>query len=97
MRKISVPPVCRAYAQLNSAVRIIPTCGVPVGEGQKRTRTSEPVAVEKGREVIARPAYGAATPRAPAARSTADASETTAAAAATRPTATAATSTGPLG
>src|SRR5690606_33039150 len=30
------------------AVRISPTCGVPVGDGQNRTRTSLPVAVEKG-------------------------------------------------
>src|SRR6187549_1909026 len=43
MRKTNVPPVWRAYAQLNRAVRIRPTCGVPVGEGQKRTRTAEEV------------------------------------------------------
>ena len=40
MRKISLPPVWRAYAQLKRAVRTMPTCGVPVGEGQKRTRVS---------------------------------------------------------
>src|SRR6187549_1304105 len=45
MRKTSVPPLWRAYAQLNSTVRISPTCGRPVGEGQKRTRTSAPEAV----------------------------------------------------
>ena len=39
MRKTNVPPVWRAYAQLNRAVRTIPTWGLPVGEGQKRTRT----------------------------------------------------------
>jgi hypothetical protein len=33
-------------------VRTIPTWGVPVGEGQKRTRMSEPVAVVT---VIVRP------------------------------------------
>ena len=38
-RKTKSPPVCRAYAQLNSAVRIRPTCGVPVGDGQNLTRT----------------------------------------------------------
>ncbi|GGK86202.1 hypothetical protein GCM10009769_00010 [Curtobacterium luteum] len=38
----------RAYAQLKSAVRIRPTWGVPVGLGQKRTRTSEPEAVVNG-------------------------------------------------
>src|SRR6187431_1078119 len=48
MRNTSLPPVCRAYAQLNKAVRIRPTCGVPVGEGQNLTRTSVPVAVENG-------------------------------------------------
>ncbi len=32
MRKTKVPPVCRAYAQLNKHVRTIPTWGVPVGE-----------------------------------------------------------------
>jgi hypothetical protein len=37
---------------LNSAVRISPTCGVPVGDGQNLTRTSVPVAVEN-RAVIA--------------------------------------------
>ena len=36
----SVPPVCRACAQLNSAVRIRPTCTMPVGDGQNRVRTS---------------------------------------------------------
>ncbi len=41
MRKTNVPPVCRAYAQLNRAVRMRPTCGVPVGDGQNRTRTGE--------------------------------------------------------
>jgi len=43
MRNTKVPPVCRAHAQLNRAVRTIPTCGVPVGDGQKRTRMSLPV------------------------------------------------------
>ena len=38
IRNTSLPPVWCAYAQLNRAVRTIPTCGVPVGEGQKRTR-----------------------------------------------------------
>ena len=28
-----------------------PTCGVPVGDGQNRTRTSLPVAVEKGADI----------------------------------------------
>ena len=47
MRNTNVPPMCRAYAQLNSAVRMRPTCGVPVGDGQKRTRTGdEPGVVE---------------------------------------------------
>src|ERR1700712_2988513 len=53
MRNTNVPPVCRACAQLKSAVRTRPTCGVPVGDGQKRTRTSAPVAVEKGSSDIA--------------------------------------------
>src|SRR3954469_14242087 len=39
MRKTSVPWWCRANAQLNRAVRTRPTWGLPVGEGQKRTRT----------------------------------------------------------
>src|SRR3954471_7744490 len=39
MRKTRVPWWCRANAQLNRAVRTRPTCGLPVGEGQKRTRT----------------------------------------------------------
>src|SRR4051812_24254780 len=38
MRKTSVPWWCRANAQLNRAVRTRPTWGLPVGEGQKRTR-----------------------------------------------------------
>jgi hypothetical protein len=33
---------------LNKAVRTNPTCGVPVGEGQNLTRTSELVAVVVG-------------------------------------------------
>src|SRR5262245_29340291 len=40
MRNTKVPPTCRAYAQLNSAVRTSPTCGFPVGDGLKRTRTA---------------------------------------------------------
>src|ERR1700761_7338247 len=43
MRNTSVPRWCRAKAQLNRAVRTRPTWGLPVGEGQKRTRT-EPLA-----------------------------------------------------
>src|SRR5512141_2312605 len=39
MRNTNVPPWWRANAQLNRAVRARPTCGLPVGEGQKRTRT----------------------------------------------------------
>ena len=49
MRKTNVPPVCRACAQLNSAVRISPTCTIPVGDGQNRVRTAThraPPAVE---------------------------------------------------
>src|SRR5688500_11277592 len=49
MRNTKVPFVCLAWAQLNSAVRISPTCGVPVGEGQKRTRTGVSAGTE-GRE-----------------------------------------------
>ncbi|GAA3877585.1 hypothetical protein GCM10022243_47920 [Saccharothrix violaceirubra] len=45
MRNTTEPPVCRAYAQLNRAVRMRPTWGVPVGDGEKRTRTSEGAAV----------------------------------------------------
>jgi hypothetical protein len=44
VRNTKVPPTWRAYAQLNSAVRMSPTCGVPVGEGQKRTRVADPAA-----------------------------------------------------
>src|SRR3954451_17688731 len=40
MRKTSVPWWCRANAQLNRAVRTRPTWGLPVGEGQNRTRTA---------------------------------------------------------
>src|SRR5690349_9655133 len=42
MRKTNWAPLpwwCRANAQLNRAVRTRPTWGLPVGEGQKRTRT----------------------------------------------------------
>src|SRR3954470_13037112 len=39
MRKTRVPSLCRANAPLNRAVRTRPTWGLPVGEGQKRTRT----------------------------------------------------------
>ena len=42
MRNTKVPPWCRANAQLNSAVLASPTCGVPVGDGQKRARTGRP-------------------------------------------------------
>ena len=37
----SCPCVWRANSQLNSAVRALPTCSCPVGEGAKRTRTFE--------------------------------------------------------
>src|ERR1700727_875562 len=39
MRSTKVPPVCRAKAQAYSAVRMLPTCRSPLGEGAKRTRT----------------------------------------------------------
>src|ERR1700704_4109044 len=39
MRSTKVPPVCRAKAQSYSAVRMLPTCRSPLGEGAKRTRT----------------------------------------------------------
>src|SRR5207247_11157212 len=39
MRKMNVPPVWRAYSQLNSAVRAPPMCKKPVGLGANRTRT----------------------------------------------------------
>src|SRR5680860_1065540 len=39
IRKTNVPLWWRANAQLNKAVRAIPTCGLPVGEGQKRATT----------------------------------------------------------
>src|SRR5690348_5489806 len=39
MRNTSVPPWWRANAQLKSAVRTRPTCGLPVGLGAIRTRT----------------------------------------------------------
>src|SRR5438270_2660796 len=38
MRRTNVPPVWRAYSQLNSAARALPTCRNPVGAGAKRTR-----------------------------------------------------------
>src|SRR4051794_41508849 len=41
IRNTKVPPLWRANAQLNNAVRARPTCGEPVGDGQKRTRTEE--------------------------------------------------------
>src|SRR3954468_12171220 len=41
MRKTRVPWWCRANAQLKRAVRTRPTWGLPVGEGQNRTRTPE--------------------------------------------------------
>src|SRR5680860_1496464 len=43
IRKTNVPLWWRANAQLNSAVRAIPTCGLPVGEGQKRATTGRSV------------------------------------------------------
>src|SRR6478672_13597537 len=43
IRKTTVPPACRAKAQLNRNVRTRPTCGEPVGEGAMRTRTARPV------------------------------------------------------
>src|SRR5688500_11397133 len=45
MRKTRVPWWWRAKAQLNRAVRTRPTWGLPVGDGQKRTRTGEPGAL----------------------------------------------------
>src|SRR4051794_25937926 len=38
MRSTNVPPSWRAASQLNSAVRALPMCSAPVGEGAKRTR-----------------------------------------------------------
>src|SRR6266478_1234118 len=39
MRRINVPPVWRAYSQLNKAVRAPPMWRKPVGLGANRTRT----------------------------------------------------------
>src|SRR6478735_9589430 len=39
IRKTTVPPACRANAQLNRNVRASPTWGEPVGDGAMRTRT----------------------------------------------------------
>src|SRR6266508_5395095 len=39
IRNTKVPPWCRANAQSYSAVRMLPTCRSPLGEGAKRTRT----------------------------------------------------------
>src|SRR5918999_1376450 len=43
MRRTSFPPVCRAKSQLNRNVRTSPTCGLPVGDGGKRTRMGRSV------------------------------------------------------
>src|SRR6185312_4390910 len=39
IRRMNVPPVFRAKSQLYSAVRTLPICNWPVGEGANRTRT----------------------------------------------------------
>src|SRR5580693_8202490 len=39
MRSTNVPPVRRANAQSYSAVRMLPTCRSPLGDGANRTRT----------------------------------------------------------
>ena len=39
MRRMKVPPKCRANAQEKSAVRAPPRCRKPVGEGANRVRT----------------------------------------------------------
>ena len=42
MRRMNVPPCLRAKSQLKSAVRALPMCRKPVGEGAKRTVTVIP-------------------------------------------------------
>ena len=39
IRSRNVPPVWRAYSQLKSAVRAVPMCIIPVGEGAIRVTT----------------------------------------------------------
>src|SRR5580698_8081716 len=39
IRSTNTPPVCRANAQSNSAVRMFPTCRSPLGDGANLTRT----------------------------------------------------------
>ena len=39
MRSTNVPPWAFANSQFTSAVRMFPTCSLPVGEGAKRTLT----------------------------------------------------------
>jgi hypothetical protein len=39
--RMKVPPCWRAQSQLYKAVRTPPMCKYPVGEGAKRTRTSD--------------------------------------------------------
>src|ERR1700728_581333 len=48
IRSTKVPPVCRANAQSYSAVRMLPTCRSPLGEGAKRTRTPPPAGLPAG-------------------------------------------------
>src|SRR5580704_10777140 len=48
IRSTKVPPVCRANAQSYSAVRMLPTCRSPLGEGAKRTRTPPPGGLPAG-------------------------------------------------
>src|SRR5215469_1084349 len=42
MRSRKMPPWCRAKSQLKSAVRALPMCRKPVGDGAKRTVTVIP-------------------------------------------------------
>src|ERR1700729_363263 len=44
IRSTNTPPGCLANAQSNSAVRMLPTCRSPLGDGAKRTRTGVPPA-----------------------------------------------------
>src|SRR5579859_7519493 len=41
-RSRNLPPTCRAASQQTSAVRILPTCSRPVGEGAKRVMVGNP-------------------------------------------------------
>src|SRR6185436_9054339 len=73
IRNRKLPPMWRAYSQLNKAVRAVPMCIMPVGEGAIRVRTGRSdIELEGVEGAVEAAALSTGVRRRPTARAIAD-------------------------